>query len=1199
MILLIAAQFGAFFLTASFAYAQVPGGGKGKASLQLLEKMDAGTSKDFIVIYDDSATQKEALVLQSMMELPARHDSIIELKAARYAEKKQKVHSAFGSHEATVLKHYSHLPLSFVRIHSRGALDKLLAHPGVVGVYENTVKRLALAESLPLIGQTQVAAQGNLGAGTSVAVLDTGVDYTHSAFGSCITTGSPASCKVVYAQDFAPGDAGNHGTNVAGIVAAVAPGTKIVDLKVFGASTTSDSIIIEAMNWVIANKSTYNLVAMNLSLGGGKYISPVTGDPYYVAVHNARTAGILTIAAAGNDGYTDALSQPAATLGVISVGAVYDSPMGQLNWDTSRCQDITTAADKVACFSNSAPFLTLLAPGSQIRAAGITMNGTSQATPHVAGAVAVLRAAFPGETLDQTVARLTNGVIVTDSRNTIAKPRLNLPMAIGVAPSCTYAISETGKSFGSNSSAGSIAVTTGFGCTWNAASNTSSSSWLTVTSGNSGSGNGTVSYALSENPNTTPRTGTLTVAGKIYTVIQSGDVGPVANILLNSGFESGPVSWAEQTANGYPVITAYLKPTATNSWYAWLCGYDNCVDNLYQDVAIPTDAQEAIINFKYWINTEETTSATVYDSMSVRIFSPPNGSAYRTCLPLSNLNATTDWVQSTSCNLIGYKGQTIRVQFIAETDSILSTNFFIDDVTLMVSWVNYTLTVVKAGTGSGTVTSNPVGIACGTNCSANFVKGAVVTITATPTTGSTFAGWSGVCTGTGACAVTMDAAKSVTATFINAVSGGEEFPLGGVIPVGWVQPSGSNAAWVGTNDAAYAGNLSLKSGIIDNSQKSEISYTFNFSAGNVSFARKVSSESNYDFLEFYIDGVSKGSWSGEVAWSVVNFPVAAGTHTLLWRYKKDGSVSSGGDAAWIDSVLLPGGSAPPEQALVQRAFVASYGLDSNTAFSCNVTHPCRTFAHAVTVVNTDGEVVALNSAGYGLVTPIRSISLMAAPGVYAGMSVFPDASGVTIATPGVNVVLRGLTINGQGGDSGVSMFAGGKLSIENCVISNFNGINQHGIFVNTGATVRIVDTLIRDNSVGIGLQGGATADISKSKFLGNNNGILVQSVAAITTTAAISNTVVTGGGTGIEAFSGTSGNARINVVRSAISNNTVEGIVASATAGTASITLNKSMVSGNAIGFYKGTGGTLNSLGNNTITDNSSNTGTLTLITPK
>src|SRR5207244_3532597 len=79
----------------------------------------------------------------------------------------------------------------------------------------------------------------------------------------------------------------------------------------------------------------------------------------------------------------------------------------------------------------------------------------------------------------------------------------------------------------------------------------------------------------------------------------------------------------------------------------------------------------------------------------------------------------------------------------------------------------FALTVSKAGTGSGTVTSTPTGITCGTDCSASYASGTVVTLTATPAAGSVFAGWSSVgCTGTGSCAVTLTAATAVTATFI-------------------------------------------------------------------------------------------------------------------------------------------------------------------------------------------------------------------------------------------------------------------------------------------------------------------------------------------------------------------------------------------------------------------------------------------------
>jgi len=86
---------------------------------------------------------------------------------------------------------------------------------------------------------------------------------------------------------------------------------------------------------------------------------------------------------------------------------------------------------------------------------------------------------------------------------------------------------------------------------------------------------------------------------------------------------------------------------------------------------------------------------------------------------------------------------------------------------ISVNCVNtFTLTVTKAGTGSGTVTSNPAGINCGDTCLASYNSGTSVTLTATPAAGSIFTGWTGGgCTGTGACVVTMNAAQSITATF--------------------------------------------------------------------------------------------------------------------------------------------------------------------------------------------------------------------------------------------------------------------------------------------------------------------------------------------------------------------------------------------------------------------------------------------------
>ena len=82
-----------------------------------------------------------------------------------------------------------------------------------------------------------------------------------------------------------------------------------------------------------------------------------------------------------------------------------------------------------------------------------------------------------------------------------------------------------------------------------------------------------------------------------------------------------------------------------------------------------------------------------------------------------------------------------------------------------VSATLYTVTVRKAGTGSGTVASSPSALNCGSTCSASLASGSSLALSATATTGSAFTGWSGACTGTGSCALVIDAAKSVTATF--------------------------------------------------------------------------------------------------------------------------------------------------------------------------------------------------------------------------------------------------------------------------------------------------------------------------------------------------------------------------------------------------------------------------------------------------
>jgi hypothetical protein len=134
----------------------------------------------------------------------------------------------------------------------------------------------------------------------------------------------------------------------------------------------------------------------------------------------------------------------------------------------------------------------------------------------------------------------------------------------------------------------------------------------------------------------------------------------------------------------------------------------------------------------------------------------------------------------------------------------------------------------------------------------------------------------------------------------------EDFETGDFSRLPW-EFSG-NQGWVIDNVNLFEGTYSAKSATITHSQSSEMSFEVEYpTKGRIIYNARTSSESNYDFLRFYIDGVEKKRLSGSTSWQETAFTVEAGTHKFKWAYTKDGSSSSGSDCAWLDYITIEGG----------------------------------------------------------------------------------------------------------------------------------------------------------------------------------------------------------------------------------------------------------------------------------------------------
>ncbi|MDW8148303.1 MAG: S8 family serine peptidase [Roseiflexaceae bacterium] len=316
------------------------------------------------------------------------------------------------SHSYTFLFNGVSISTSMANYHQIASL------PEVAAVYPDFQVRSTLNDSVPLIGAPQLWAlndqngQPVRGRGIRVAVIDSGIDYTHPDLGGCFGPG----CKVAGGYDFYNGDAdpfddNGHGTHVAGIIAAngtikgVAPEATLLAYKVLGQDGTGWASTVIAALEAAVNPDGDPMTAdgahvINMSLGGGG--NP--DDPLSQAVDQAVQQGSVVVVAAGNEGGYATIGSPGSARRAITVAA-------------------STKYDARANFSSRGPIPAywdiikpdLIAPGVDISSTTPSgyqsFSGTSMAAPHVAGAAALLRQVRPSWQPDDIKANLMNNTL--------------------------------------------------------------------------------------------------------------------------------------------------------------------------------------------------------------------------------------------------------------------------------------------------------------------------------------------------------------------------------------------------------------------------------------------------------------------------------------------------------------------------------------------------------------------------------------------------------------------------------------------------------------------------------------------------------------------------------------------------------------------------------------------------------------------
>ena len=314
-------------------------------------------------------------------------------------------------------------------------------------------------------------------------------------------------------------------------------------------------------------------------------------------------------------------------------------------------------------------------------------------------------------------------------------------------------------------------------------------------------------------------------------------------------------------------------------------------------------------------------------------------------------------------------------------------------------------------------------------------------------------------------------------------------------------------------------------------------------------------------------------------------------------------VALGVGAAGLAAVFARSSEAAPAAA-IQRTFVSTSGNDAN---ACTRAEPCRNFAAALVNTLAGGEVVALDSGGYGPFVIDKAVSVIGAPGVHAAVTTFAG-EGITINAGASDiVVLRNLYVTGLGGAIGIRHNTGAALYVESVTASGFTSRGLR-VQVAPGATTKLVvrDSVFRQNDTGLLVvaTGGAIraqvdgtrADGNATKgfwFTGPVTGSVHRSAATGNGTAGfyfqdqpvmvLSDSTADGNNIGGVDVEGTGSSANVTLNRVVLSNNGGFGVFLS---NNTFVRIGGSSVTGSNIGLWNTAGGTLETLQDNTVRGN-------------